>query len=63
MRLATFTHDGRQRFGTLDPATDTLTDLSRAAPGLPGEMNALIALGADGLAAGGMSRRGVGSAL
>lgn len=51
MRLATFTHDGRQRLGVIDPATNTVTDLSRAAPDLPGDMNALIALGADGLAA------------
>ncbi len=51
MRLATFIHDGRQRLGALDPSTDTLTDLSRAAPGLPGDMGALIALAADGLAA------------
>ena len=51
MRLATFIHDGRQRLGALDPATDSLTDLSRAAPDLPGDMNTLIALGADGLAA------------
>ncbi len=50
MRLATFIHDGRQRLGVLDPGSDSLTDLSRAAPGLPGDMGALIALGADGLA-------------
>ena len=51
MRLATFSHDGQQRLGVIDPDSDSLTDLSRAAPGLPGDMNALIALGADGLAA------------
>ena len=51
MRLATFIHDGQPRLGALDPDNDTLTDLSRAAPDLPGDMNALIALGADGLAA------------
>ena len=51
MRLATFIHEGRQRLGALDPGSDSLTDLSRAAPDLPGDMGALIALGADGLAA------------
>jgi 2-keto-4-pentenoate hydratase/2-oxohepta-3-ene-1,7-dioic acid hydratase in catechol pathway len=50
MRLATFIHDGQQRLGALDPTSDNLTDLSVAAPDLPGDMNALIALGADGLA-------------
>ena len=25
MRLATFTHDGQQRLGVIDPATDTLS--------------------------------------
>jgi 2-keto-4-pentenoate hydratase/2-oxohepta-3-ene-1,7-dioic acid hydratase in catechol pathway len=51
MRLATFSHDGQLRLGVLDPATGTLTDLSRAAPDLPGDMNGFIALGTDGLAA------------
>ena len=49
MRLASFSHDGQLRLGVIDPATGTLTDLSRAAPELPGSMNALIALGGDGL--------------
>ncbi|NKB49007.1 MAG: hydrolase [Alphaproteobacteria bacterium] len=51
MRLATFSHDGQLRLGVIDPAAGTLTDLSVAAPDLPGDMNAFIALGADGLAA------------
>lgn len=59
MRLATFIHDGRQRLGALDPASDSVVDLSVAAPDLPGDMNALIALGADGLAA---AQKGVGAA-
>ena len=51
MRLATFIHKGHTRLGALDPDADSLVDLAAAAPDLPGDMNALIAAGADGLAA------------
>jgi len=60
MRLATFIHDGRQRLGVLDPEGNSVVDLSAAAPDLPGDMNALIALGADGLAAAQKGVDGVG---
>ena len=60
MRLATFSHDGQLRLAVIDLETSTLTDLSRAAPDLPGDMNALIALGADGLAAVREAVTGVG---
>ena len=59
MRLATFIHDGRQRLGALDSASDSVVDLSVAAPDLPGDMYALIALGADGLA---VAQKGVDAA-
>ena len=43
MRLVTFTHSGSTRLGVLNG--DSITDLSRAAPELPTEMNAFLRAG------------------
>ena len=43
MRLVTFTHHGSTRLGVLNG--DSITDLSRAAPELPTEMNAFLSAG------------------
>ena len=43
MRLVTFAHNGSTRLGVLNG--DSITDLSRAAPELPTEMNAFLSAG------------------
>ncbi|MEE3119761.1 MAG: Rv2993c-like domain-containing protein, partial [Pseudomonadota bacterium] len=43
MRLVTFTHSGSTRLGVLNG--ESITDLSRAAPELPTEMNAFLRAG------------------
>ena len=43
MRLVTFTHSGSSRLGVLNG--ESITDLSRAAPELPTEMNAFLRAG------------------
>ena len=48
MKLATFTQQGHTRIGVVRP--DAMVDLSAAAPGLPTEMIAFLAAGADALA-------------
>ncbi|WP_372522522.1 fumarylacetoacetate hydrolase family protein [Sulfuricaulis sp.] len=50
MLLVTFIESGKNRLGILDHARDEVVDLSRAAPGLPPDMLAFIALGESGLA-------------
>ena len=51
MLLVTFTENERRRIGVLDRARNEVVDLAAAAPSLPQEMAAFIALGAEGLAA------------
>jgi len=48
MKLATFTHEGRTRLGTVDG--EEIVDLS-AEPGLPADMIALLTAGPEGLTA------------
>ncbi|HEX2115446.1 MAG TPA: fumarylacetoacetate hydrolase family protein [Alphaproteobacteria bacterium] len=50
MRLVTFRANGGTRVGMLDIASQTVIDLSAAAPGLPRDIRELIALGDAGLA-------------
>ena len=50
MLLVTFTDDEKSRPGILDRARGEVIDLARAAPGLPPDMAAFIALGESGLA-------------
>ncbi len=47
MKLATFSHNGMTRIGVVD--TDTVVDLTAAAPELPREMTAFIAAGGSAL--------------
>ncbi len=47
MRLATFTHDGSTRSGVV--VEDHVVDLAVAAPGLPSDLNAILAAGDDAL--------------
>lgn len=49
MKLCTFRHGGATRIGIVDGGG--VVDLAQAAPGLPGEMTALLAAGADALRA------------
>ncbi len=49
MFLVTFLQDRKHRFGVLDRARSEVIDVTRAAPGLPQEMLAFIALGETGL--------------
>jgi 2-keto-4-pentenoate hydratase/2-oxohepta-3-ene-1,7-dioic acid hydratase in catechol pathway len=51
MHLVTFVEAGGYRIGVLDQAGDEVVDLTIAAPDLPSDMTAFIALGASGLAA------------
>ena len=63
MHLVTFFAAGQQRIGILDSAAAEVVDLSLAAPDMPSDMTAFIALGPAGLAAarrvlaGGAGRR------
>ncbi len=50
MLLVSFTEDEKSRLGVLDRARGEVIDFSRAAPGLPQDMAAFIALGEPGLA-------------
>jgi len=50
MLLVTFTQDENSRLGVIDRARGEVIDFSRAAPGLPQDMTAFIALGEPGLA-------------
>ena len=49
MRLATIREDGSPVLAVVDPAMSKITVLGRAAPDLPEDMNAFIALGPEGL--------------
>ena len=49
MRVVTFSEGDNTRIGVLDRARSEVVDLARAAPGLPLEMRAFIALGDAGL--------------
>ena len=51
MLLVSFTAGAGRRIGVLDRAREEIVDLSRAAPALPQDMPAFIALGDEGLAA------------
>ena len=51
MHLVTFLESGARRIGLHDTARNEIVDLSRAAPELPRDMTAFIALGEAGLAA------------
>jgi 2-keto-4-pentenoate hydratase/2-oxohepta-3-ene-1,7-dioic acid hydratase in catechol pathway len=50
MLLVSFTQDEKRRLGILDRARGEVIDFARAAPGLPQDMAAFIALGEPGLA-------------
>ena len=50
MLLVTFNQDEKHRLGILDRARGEVIDFARAAPGLPQDMAAFIALGEPGLA-------------
>ncbi|HSD95745.1 MAG TPA: fumarylacetoacetate hydrolase family protein [Sulfuricaulis sp.] len=50
MLLVSFTQDGKRRLGILVRARGEVIDFARAAPGLPQDMAAFIALGEPGLA-------------
>jgi 2-keto-4-pentenoate hydratase/2-oxohepta-3-ene-1,7-dioic acid hydratase in catechol pathway len=56
MKLATFTAGGVTRLGVVEG--DGVVDLSAAAPQLPAEMTALLAAGADALAAAARAAKG-----
>ncbi|MCC6207905.1 MAG: fumarylacetoacetate hydrolase family protein [Gammaproteobacteria bacterium] len=49
MHLVSFIESGAGRIGVLDPGRGEVVDLARAAPGLPRDMQGLIALGEAGL--------------
>lgn len=49
MRLVTFSKNGTDAIGALEPKTETITDFSKAAPNLPATMLGLIELGQSGL--------------
>ncbi|MCC6302225.1 MAG: fumarylacetoacetate hydrolase family protein [Gammaproteobacteria bacterium] len=51
MHLVTFHESGTERIGVLDRARGEVTDLARAAPTLPRDMQGLIALGDGGVEA------------